>query len=136
MESQDSLSWKGPLSAPSPPDEAAQSPIHPGVGHLHGWGTPSITELCVGRVYLLSPTVNKSTGPRTDPRGTPLVNDLHSDMKPLTTALWLQPVPYPSNSAPIKSRYFQLGKKDVVWDCVKGLTEVQIDDISVSFLVN
>jgi len=33
----------------------------------------------------------ESTGSKTDPWGTPLVSDLHLDIEPLTTTLWLQP---------------------------------------------
>ena len=36
----------------------------------------------------------------------------------------------------IKSISFQFGEKDVMWDLVKGLTEVEIDDISGSSLVH
>ena len=32
----------------------------------------------------------KSTDPKADPYGTPLVTGLHPDMEPLITALWLQ----------------------------------------------
>ena len=50
--------------------------------------------------------------------------------------LILQPVFLPSNSPPIKCVSFQFDEKDVVWHCVKGLAEVEIDDISVSSLVH
>jgi len=33
----------------------------------------------------------KSSGPKMDPWGTPLITGLHLDMEPLTTALWLRP---------------------------------------------
>jgi len=41
-----------------------------------------------------------------------------------------QPVLCPVNNSPIKSICFQFGEKDVVGYHIKGLTEVQIDDIS------
>ncbi|KAK4808270.1 hypothetical protein QYF61_020751 [Mycteria americana] len=63
---------------------------------------------------------------------TPLIPDLHPDIEPLTTTLW-SPRPssqflrhrivHPSNPS------LQCREKDVVGDHVKGLTEVQIDDI-------
>ncbi|KAJ7428245.1 hypothetical protein BTVI_01097 [Pitangus sulphuratus] len=36
----------------------------------------------------------------------------------------IQPVPYLSNSPSIKSMSLQFGDKDIMWDCIKGLTEV------------
>jgi len=45
------------------------------------------------------------------------------------------PVLCPSNNPAIISVSFQYGEKDVVGYCVKGLTEVEIDDISGSSLV-
>ena len=38
------------------------------------------------------------------------------------------------NSPPIKSISLQFGEKNVAWYCVRGLTEVQIDDTGVSSL--
>ena len=48
------------------------------------------------RVHSIPPSVSliemlKSSGPRMDPWGTPLITGLHLDMEPLTTALWLRP---------------------------------------------
>ena len=48
------------------------------------------------RVLLISLPVSlikvlKSTTPKTDPQGTPLITSLHLDVEPLTTTLWLQP---------------------------------------------
>lgn len=78
---------------------------------------------------LLGPSVSvvediKSTGPSTDPLEMPLITDFHLDIEPLTTALWVQsnPVLCP----PTKSLFFQFGAKDVIEDCVKGLTEILI----------
>jgi len=48
----------------------------------------------------------------------------------------MQPVPHPSNSPCIKPVPLQCGENDVVWDCIKGLTEVKIDDISFSSLIH
>ena len=42
----------------------------------------------------------------------------------------LQPVPHPSSSLLIKSISFHLRDDDVEGDCVKGLTEIQVGDIS------
>ena len=46
-----------------------------------------------------------------------------------------RPVLCPSNSPPIAFVSLQLGEKDVAGHCVEGLTEVQVDDISGSWLV-
>ncbi|KAK4830182.1 hypothetical protein QYF61_008973 [Mycteria americana] len=48
----------------------------------------------------------------------------------------IQPIPPPPNRPPIKSVSLQFREKDVVGDCVKGLTEIQIDDIHSSSLVH
>jgi len=45
------------------------------------------------------------------------------------------PVPYPSNSPLIKSIILQFGEKDVMVDYAKGITEIQIEDINIFFLV-
>ena len=50
--------------------------------------------------------------------------------------LILQPVFLPSDSPPIKCISFQFDEKDAVRHCVKGLADVEIDDISVSSLVH
>ncbi|GAB0185610.1 mitochondrial enolase superfamily member 1 [Grus japonensis] len=39
----------------------------------------------------------------------------------------IQTIPHTLNSPPIKSISLQFREKDVVGDCVKGLTEIQID---------
>jgi len=51
-------------------------------------------------------------------------------------AVTIQPIPYLLNSPPIKCISHQFREKDVVGDCVTGLTEVQIDDICSSSLVH
>ena len=83
--------------------------------------------------------VLKSTGPSTEACGTPLVTDLQLGVEPLTVShsldLIVQPILCPLNSPHIKSIFFQFGEKDVVGHLVRGLTEVQIDDISGSSLV-
>ena len=56
------------------------------------------------------------------------------DHNSLTVAI--QPILYPPNSPPFKSVSFQFRGQDVTWDCVKDLTEVQVEDISQSSLVN
>jgi len=48
----------------------------------------------------------------------------------------LQQVLRPLNILPIKPLFSQIGEKNAVGYCVKGLTEVQIDDISGSSLVH
>ncbi|XP_031953022.1 uncharacterized protein LOC116438291 [Corvus moneduloides] len=48
----------------------------------------------------------------------------------------IQPLSYPSNSTLIKSKSVQFTEKDVVRNCVKDLTAVQINDICSSSLVN
>ena len=103
-----------------PPAQAAQGPIPPGLVKPHQvpmcplsepvqvplHGVPSFccvhctTQLGVIskllRVHSIPPSVSliemlKSSGPRMDPWGTPLITGLHLDMEPLTTALWLRP---------------------------------------------
>jgi len=55
----------------------------------------------------------KSTGPKTDPWGTPLVTSLHLDIEPSVTTLSVtfQPVPHPPGGPPIKSTSLQFGDK-------------------------
>ena len=73
----------------------------------------------------------KSTHPKTDPWGTPLITSFHLDIEPLITTLCLQPfnqffihrVVDPSNPR------LQFGDKDVVDDHVKGLDQIQVYDI-------
>ena len=47
-----------------------------------------------------------------------------------------KPTPYPLNGLPTKSISLQFGDQDVMWDHVKDLTELQVDDIGWSSLVN
>lgn len=46
------------------------------------------------------------------------------------------PIPYPLNSPPLKSISPQFRDQGIVWNCVKGLPEVQIDGINRFSLVN
>lgn len=66
----------------------------------------------------------------------PLVIDVHLNIQPLTTTLCMQP----SNQFLIHQRVHPLSLrfrvKGVVGDHVRGLTEVQIDDISSCSLVH
>ena len=80
----------------------------------------------------------KSTGRRLDE---PLRDTIHDgpppghraiDNSPLATTI--QSIPYPSNSPVFKSIYLQLRDKNVVQDHVKGLAQVQVDDISCPFV--
>ena len=48
----------------------------------------------------------------------------------------IQPIPCAPNSPPIKSIFLQSREEDVVGDCVKGLTKVQISNIHSSALVH
>jgi len=48
----------------------------------------------------------------------------------------IQSTPHPPNSPPIRSKSLQFRVKDVVGNCVRGLTEVQIEDIHSSCLVH
>ena len=77
----------------------------------------------------------KSIGPKTVPWGTPLVTSLqlqyiHTtiDHHPLSVAFQL--VPYPPSGLPVKSTSLQFGDKDVMGNHVKGLVQVQVNDIS------
>ena len=55
------IGWRGPQRPPSPtpcheqgcppPDQAAQGPIQPGLGHLQGWGTHVFSGLCKMQEY-------------------------------------------------------------------------------------
>ena len=47
-----------------------------------------------------------------------------------------QPVPCPLNGPPNKFLSFQFGEKNIMEDCVKGFTEVQINDVSGCLLVH
>ncbi|KAK4827398.1 LOW QUALITY PROTEIN: hypothetical protein QYF61_017803 [Mycteria americana] len=64
----------------------------------------------------------------------PLRNTTSVDHFPLDVTI--QPIPHPLNSPPIKSLSLQFRKKDVVGDRVKGLIEVQIDNIRSSSLIH
>ncbi|GAB0179538.1 cAMP-dependent protein kinase inhibitor alpha [Grus japonensis] len=55
-----------------------------------------------------------------------------SKMDPLlarTLNVAIQPISYPPNSPPIKPISLQFGDEDIVWDHVKDLTHVKVDDI-------
>ena len=68
----------------------------------------------------------KSIGPKIDPWDTLFIMGLH-----LVIELWpQQPIPYSLNCLPFKSVSLQFRDKDVMWDHIKGCTEVQVDDIS------
>jgi len=79
----------------------------------------------------------KTTGPKTVPWGTPLVIGVHLDIEPLTTTVWLWVsnqflihwIVYPPNLS------FQFRDKNVLWDHIKCIAEVQVDDISQSSFV-
>jgi len=47
-----------------------------------------------------------------------------------TLAMTIQPIIYALNSLPFKSIYLQFRDKDVMHDCVKGLAQIWVDDIS------
>ena len=76
-----------------------------------------------------------NTNPTTDPRD-PLVTDLCLDTDDQSLSTNLQPVPCPLNSPLVKSIPLQFVEKGVMGDHVKGLIEVQIDDINDSSLVH
>lgn len=71
----------------------------------------------------------KSTGPKQTPGGHHL-----SLVSTWTWKHWYQPVPYPPNNVPYLSVSLQF--RDVVWERIKNLTEVQVDDIHKSFLIH
>ena len=73
----------------------------------------------------------KSTSPKTDPWGAPLVTGLYPDIEPLINPLAAssQPILNSLNSPSVKSIPLQFREKDVVRDHVKGFAEVQVDDI-------
>ena len=48
----------------------------------------------------------------------------------------IQPIPYPSNIPSIKPVSLQCGGKNVVGDCIKGLIEIQVDNVNNSLLVH
>ncbi|PKU44713.1 hypothetical protein llap_4987 [Limosa lapponica baueri] len=72
------------------------------------------------------------TGPSTNPSGTPLITDLHLDIELLT----IQRFPHPPNRPSTKSISHQFKEKNIVWDRVKGLIEIQIDDTCSSSFVH
>lgn len=65
-------------------------------------------------------------------RGKPLVTSFHLDIVHLTRTLWLQPSNQyiHLNISHLKSTSLQFTDKDVVWGHIKGVAEVQADDIS------
>jgi len=67
----------------------------------------------------------KSTGPRTDTRGTTCVRHPpeHRTGDHNLLAVIIQPVPYPPYCPTIESVSLQLGDKNVVWGDVKGQDE-------------
>lgn len=70
-------------------------------------------------------TMVKGTGPKTDPWGTSLINDLQRGkaVGHNSLAAILQPNLYLLKSPPFKSISFQFRYKNVVWVNVKGLAE-------------
>jgi len=42
----------------------------------------------------------------------------------------IEPVPYPTSGPSVKSMSFQFRDKDIIWESVKGLAQVQADDVS------
>ena len=129
--------FKPPQIPMCPLSEPAQVPLH---------GVPSFccvhctTQLGVIskllRVHSIPPSVSliemlKSSGPRMDPWGTPLITGLHLDMEPLTTALWLRPsnqfliqhIVQPSNPS--------LSNLEIrLWCRTVSKAQLQVDDIS------
>ena len=59
----------------------------------------------------------------------------HWAVDPYPLDVTIQPIPHPPNSPSIKPVPFQFREKEVVGDCVKGFTEVQIGDMRSSSLV-
>lgn len=47
----------------------------------------------------------------------------------------IQPIFYPLGSLPIKSKCLQFGDKDTKGSCVKAVTDDQVDDMNILFLV-
>ena len=56
------------------------------------------------------------------------------DRHPLSVSF--QPISYPTSGPPIKSTSLQFGDKDVVGDYVKGLDQVQVNDIGNDVIGN
>jgi len=98
----------------------------------------------------------KNSDPSSESLDIPLITDLRLEIKPLTTTLWLQPsnkskpalfcsfvpkdifpvdliqpIPCPLNSLLFRSITFQSRDKNVMWDHLKGLAEVQVDYIMI-----
>jgi len=101
-------------------------------------------------------TMLKNSDPSSESLDIPLITDLRLEIKPLTTTLWLQPsnkskpalfcsfvpkdifpvdliqpIPCPLNSLLFRSITFQSRDKNVMWDHLKGLAEVQVDYIMI-----
>ena len=95
---------------------------------------PSANLLRMHSIPLSKPLIKiwKNTDPETGTWGTPLIISLHLDVETLTATI--QPIPYPLNSPPFKSRYFQFRDKNMMWDHIKSLAEVQEDDICFSLV--
>ncbi|KAK4818851.1 LOW QUALITY PROTEIN: hypothetical protein QYF61_020070 [Mycteria americana] len=84
-----------------------------------------ICKLAEGALDLTVNVIDENTEQHWSQYG-PLRDTTPIDRYPLDVTI--QPIPYPLNSPPIKSVSLQFREKDVVGDCVKGFTEVQIDD--------
>ena len=78
----------------------------------------------------------KSMGLKMDPWGMPLMTSVHlrraTDHKFLVVTI--QPIPYPLDSVLFKPISSQFRDKNVLWDHIKGLAELKVDDISHSSL--
>ena len=103
-----------------------------------------VTSANLLRLHSISPSTSlmkmlNNTGPSTDPWRTSLVTGLHLDVEPLTVnslEAAIQPVPYPSNSSPIKSISLQFRGKNAGGNISKALTEIQVGDISSPSLIH
>ncbi|KAK4820500.1 hypothetical protein QYF61_000079, partial [Mycteria americana] len=79
-------------------------------------------------VYVIDEILN-STGPNTHPGGTPLVTDLHLDIEPLTTMLWMRPsnqflihrTVHPSNP------YLSNLERRMLWGTIMLLTDPEVE---------
>lgn len=66
----------------------------------------------------------------------PRIECITYDIEHNPVAANFQPILYPSNSLPFKFISLQFRDKDVLWDPVKSLAEVEVDDIYHSSLDN
>ena len=116
LEGTSKIIWFQPLPwVGHPPTYIAQRPIQTVLEYLEGWGIYNISGQPVPPCPLYRRLCKKS-----------------ADHNPL--AVTISSILYPSNSPSFKSIIPQFRDKDVVWDHIKGLAQVQAHNITCLFI--